>query len=93
VKGASGVYQTGPYTKSIEFTKADLEAATATPKSLVIPKAATGDDAACVQAYLEFTDGNRQSVSSSISSGGGVSSIGNYTDSSWSNISYAALDY
>jgi hypothetical protein len=92
VKGASGVYETGPYTKSIEFTKADLEATTVTAKNLVITKG-TDDDAAYVQAYIEFADGSKRSVSSNITVSGGVSGTTYYTDGSGNSIYYATLEY
>jgi hypothetical protein len=93
VKGSYGngnLYQTGPYTLGVEFTKAELEAATVASKNLVIPKA-DGDTYAYVQAYLESADGTRENISG-INSGGGVSSTSSYNPGSGS-IYYAVLDY
>ena len=81
VKGAYGVYQTGPYTQGVEFSKAELEAATA--KSLVISKA-TGDSYAYVKAHIVLADGSRQNASGYFIKAGGVSSLGN---------DYATLNY
>ena len=75
-----------PYTQGVEFSKAELEAATVVAKNLEIPKAA-GDTYAYVKAYLVFADGSGkapQSVTSSISTSGGVSS---------NNGTYATLNY
>jgi hypothetical protein len=83
-KGAYGVYQTGPYTKGIEFSKDELEAATA--KELKIPKIAS-DNYAYMKAYLEFADGSCELVSGYSISGGGLDSTND------SNNSYTTLDY
>jgi hypothetical protein len=37
VKGATDSYRSDPYTKAAEFSKAELEAATVTPKSFDLP--------------------------------------------------------
>jgi hypothetical protein len=97
VKGDSSgyLYQTGPYGKaSIEFSKADIEALTVTPKTLVVPKAATDAGAsAFVQAYIEFADGTTQNVSTW--TGGGVYNTGTYYPDGYSgpSIYYAQLNY
>jgi hypothetical protein len=90
--------QNGPYTQGVEFSKAELEAATVASKTLTIPK---GDDdtVVYVQAYVVFADdaGRANRNVSSNSFGGGVNSVsyyqvpgeyGNYT-----HIYYAVLDY
>jgi hypothetical protein len=83
VKGNSSygyeLYRYGTYTKGIEFTKAELEAAAS--KDLDIPQE-TGDNVAYVQAYLEFSDGREpQNVSYSSYGGSGVTS--NSSSSYW----------
>jgi hypothetical protein len=78
VKGASGVYQTGPYAAGVEFTKAELEAEPVEAKNLVIPKTAN-DSAAYAQAYLVFADGRApQNVSSDFTGGGVSNKYGTY---------------
>jgi hypothetical protein len=53
VKGDYNAYQTGPYTRSIEFSKAELEAATPAAKILAIPKVVGTDNDAYVVVRIE----------------------------------------
>jgi hypothetical protein len=84
VKGVAGSYQSGPYAKAVEFTKAQLEAGTA--QDLVL---ANDGDAAFVQAYLELADGTKEPISRYSIEGVIIASYSvNYND-----IYYGILDY
>ncbi|MDR1219015.1 MAG: hypothetical protein LBK73_05330 [Treponema sp.] len=97
VKGNSydNSYQSGKYNDKIEFTKAELEAATVTPKTISVPDAATSDltyYSVYAQAYVEFADGVRKNISN-WNYGGGLSNTNSYTDSNNNYIRYAQFVY
>ncbi|MDR0707766.1 MAG: hypothetical protein LBF60_07820 [Treponema sp.] len=91
VKGNYDSYRYGKYSNSIEFTKAELEAATVAPKSIDVPDAGNGQNV-YAQAYLEAADGTRKNLSSSSWSDSwddGIADTDYYNDF----IYYAQFDY
>lgn len=56
VKGGSSSYNTGPYVKIGEFSKAELEAASIQPKNLAITSTSTGTSY-FMHARIEYADG------------------------------------
>ncbi|MDR2445873.1 MAG: hypothetical protein LBD58_01065 [Treponema sp.] len=92
VKGDYSSYQYGKYSNTIEFSKAELEAATVAPKSIDVPDAGTGSYV-YAQAYLEFADGTRKSLSSWNVWADGIYTTSSYYDSNDNYIFYAQFDY
>ncbi|GHV28042.1 hypothetical protein AGMMS4952_10810 [Spirochaetia bacterium] len=97
VNGNSNSYQNGPYLDAnIEFSKAELEAATIVPKTLSVT--GTGSDA-YVQAYLVFADGTRKNVEQYYNyhwngtGSPGIQYVGGYSISGSPLIYYAKLYY
>jgi hypothetical protein len=75
----SNIYQNGPYTKSIEFSKAELEAGTA--KDLAIPKVDGTDTDAYVVVRLEYADGSWGRLANDYPSAGNVTgSVSGHTN-------------
>jgi hypothetical protein len=109
LKGNEDSYRNGPYleTNKVEFTKAELEASTATStgtaKTLTVPADTSTGAYLYVQAYLVFADGTTRNVSSngsfrwdaySPSTGiENVSSYDNYSSGSYTQVYYAKLNY
>ncbi|MDR1074517.1 MAG: hypothetical protein LBL45_12760 [Treponema sp.] len=94
VKGDYTSYQSGKYSNKIEFTKAELEAATVTSKTISVPDTATGDltyYSVYAQAYVEFADGVRNNISTW--NGNGVSNTSYYQDPNYNSIRYAQFTY
>jgi hypothetical protein len=92
VKGGSSSYQYGKYSNAIEFSKAELEAATVAAKSIDVPDVGTGSYV-YAQAYVEFADNARKNLpSSSWNSGGGVYSRSSYYDNG-AYVYYAQFNY
>jgi hypothetical protein len=81
----------GPYAAALSFTKAELEAATVTPKTLTIFKATSAYNSAYVQAWLEFADGTKENVSSIY--GDGVTSDSSYQGPGDEWVNCKLLDY
>jgi hypothetical protein len=90
LKGDSNSYQNGKYSSKIEFSKAELEAAAVTAKSIDVPNSAAGSDV-FAQAWVELEDGTKQNVSQyNWTTGNGVSSSNSYYSSSAGTYVYYA---
>jgi hypothetical protein len=90
IKGGSDSYWYGKYGGKIEFSKAELEAATVQPKPIEVLDAAAGSYV-FAQAYLEFADGTRENISG-WTTGGGISYTSSYYQAS-DSINYAEFNY